>query len=103
MIKHIARGLLATVLLGSAGTAIASPSDMGPTRMVTDSNAFYDDFHGPFYNGYWSAAGEYFFSTGPGRPYVRDDGHHFSRVMNAGFRPVEGVLRERSSEATASR
>ena len=103
MVKRFGQALLASALLASAGSALASPSIMAPSRSVVDGNAFYDDFYGPFYDGYWTISGNYFFTTGPARPYVRDDGRHFSKVMASGFRPVEGVARGASTGTTALR
>ena len=94
-------GLAAIVL--TVGSAHASPGAIGPSRMIVGQDAWYDDHYGPFYNGYWTAAGEFYFSTGPGRPFARDDGRHFRRVTAAGFRPVEGFAGTPAVEATASR
>jgi hypothetical protein len=52
-------------------------------------NAYYDDAYGPFYDGYWD--GDVFlFSRGRGRPFERDDAHHFHRSADAGFHGVRG-------------
>ena len=99
------------VVVGCAGlaaivTAIgahASPGNLGPSRTAAARDAYYDDHYGPFYNGYWTAAGDYYYSTGPARPYVRDQGGHFRRVMTAGFRPVEGAIGTPAGDATATR
>jgi len=103
MVRRVAQGFMAAILLVNATPALASPSNMGPAPGVVEGSAFYDDHYGPVYDGYWTAAGEYFFSTGPGRPYVRDDGHHFSRVMGAGFRPIENLASAGTGTSTAAR
>jgi hypothetical protein len=52
-------------------------------------NAYYDDAYGPFYDGYWD--GDVFlFSRGRGRPFERDEAHHFHRAGGAGFHGVHG-------------
>jgi hypothetical protein len=76
---------------------------MGPTRVISSFDAFYDGHYGPFYNGYWSKEGAFFFSTGPGRPYVRDDGGHFRRLNSDGFFPVEGSGPQTAGSASATR
>ncbi len=50
-------------------------------------NAYYDDAYGPFYDGYWRGD-DFFYSAGRGRPFVRDEGHHFQRAPSAGLHGV---------------
>jgi hypothetical protein len=52
--------------------------------------AYYDDFYGPYYDGYWGGGGIYYYSPGAGRPFVRDEGHHFRRDPHEGFHGVHG-------------
>jgi hypothetical protein len=46
---------------------------------------YYDDFYGPYWGGYWGPDGGFWFSTGPGRPFVRDAGGHFRSFGGIGF------------------
>lgn len=52
-------------------------------------NAYYDDAYGPFYDGYWRGD-VFFYSPGRGRPFIRDEAHHFHRAPGAGFHGVHG-------------
>lgn len=47
---------------------------------------YYDGFYGPYWDGYWTPAGEFRFSLGPGRTFRPDLSGHFSSVASAGFR-----------------
>jgi hypothetical protein len=53
-------------------------------------NAYYDDAYGPFYDGYWGRDHNFWYSTGRGRPYVRDEGHHFGHAPGGGMHGVHG-------------
>lgn len=59
--------------------------------------AYYDDFYGPYYDGYWGRDGFYYYSLGRDRPFVRDERHHF-RHDNAGggFHGVQGHRGDRA-------
>lgn len=51
---------------------------------------YYDGFYGPYWNGYWGPEGAFWYSTGPGRPFIRDIGGHFRGFAGAGFHRVGG-------------
>jgi len=51
--------------------------------------AYYDDFYGPYADGYWGHDNFYYYRGGRGRPYVRDDAHHFRRAQAPGFHGVQ--------------
>ncbi len=61
---------------------------------------YYDDFYGPFYDGYWGDDGVFFYRTDRHGTYVRDGAHHFRHdapgvgipaPTGAGrFHPVQG-------------
>jgi hypothetical protein len=53
-------------------------------------NAYYDDAYGPFYDGYWGRDHAFWYSSGRGRPYVRDNGHHFGRAPGTGMHGIRG-------------
>jgi hypothetical protein len=55
---------------------------------------YYDGFYGPYWDGYWGPEGAFWYSTGPGHPFIRDVGGHFRGFAGAGFRRV-GVGRFR--------
>jgi hypothetical protein len=46
---------------------------------------YYDDAYGPIYNGYWGDGDVFYYSSGRGHAYVRDDAHHFRRDQATGF------------------
>jgi hypothetical protein len=58
-------------------------------------DGFYDGYYGPFYDGYWGDGG-FYYSTGEGRPYVRDDGNHFRHESGAGMTPFHGGVHIRA-------
>jgi hypothetical protein len=70
-------------------TMVTTGAPMAPTQIVYDS--YYDDYYGPYYDGYWAPDGFYYFSDGPGRPYRRDDYHHFRRDMATGYHGVRSA------------
>ena len=49
-------------------------------------DGFYDGYYGPFYDGYWAGDGGFYYSTGRGRPFLRDGANHFRRDAAQGFR-----------------
>lgn len=53
------------------------------------STAYYDDAYGPFYDGYW-AGDVFWYSPGRGRPYIRDEAHHFHHNPAPGAHGVRG-------------
>ena len=65
----------------------------GPTPI--DYDGYYDDYYGPFYDGYWAADGFFYFADGPGRSYRRDDFHHFRREASVGFHGVHSTMMHR--------
>jgi len=77
-------------LLIAISPAHAYSGSLSPSGRIGSYTAYYDGAYGPYYNGYWTASNDYYFTAGPGRPYVRDDQGHFRRVMIPGFHPVEG-------------
>lgn len=54
-------------------------------------DGYYDDFYGPFYDGYWGDGG-FYYSTGEGRPYVRDEGNHFRHESMDGMHSFHGGM-----------
>ena len=49
------------------------------------SSIYYDDYYGPFWDGYWGPDGSFWFSAGPGRPFLRDFAGHFRHEAAFGF------------------
>ena len=49
---------------------------------------YYDGYYGPYWNGYWGPEGAFWYSPGPGRPFVRDAGGHFRGFAGRGFNRV---------------
>jgi hypothetical protein len=60
----------------------------GPVAVAYDG--YYDDAYGPFYDGYWGDDGFFYYSTGPGGHYRRDNAHHFRHDNFNGFHAVQG-------------
>lgn len=48
-------------------------------------DGYYDGYYGPMYDGYWGDDNFFYYSSGRGRPFIRDEGNHFRRVGAAGF------------------
>ena len=95
----VAKRIVLVALLAATAPAVASNGPIKPSPAVDSYTAYYDGHYGPIYNGYWTAKSEFFYSTAPGRSYVRDDGRHFRRVMITGYHPVEGFGPELIKEA----
>ncbi len=74
--------------------AYAGPQQLAATGPVvaTTYNGYYDDFYGPYYDGYWATDGFFYFTDGAGHPYRRDDYHHFRRDMAPGYHGVRGSV-----------
>ena len=58
----------------------------GPVAVGYDG--YYDDFYGPFDDGYWGADGGYYYHHG--HEWRRDTGGHFRHDAAQGFHPVHG-------------
>jgi hypothetical protein len=50
-------------------------------------DGYYDDFYGPFDDGYWGGDGFFYFSDGRGG-FRRDDGNHFRHEAGGGFHGI---------------
>ncbi len=99
----VALQFVSVALLIAVTPATASSGPLAPSPSVKGYAAYYDGFYGPIRNGYWASTNEYYYSTGEGRPFIRDDGGHFRPVMVAGFHPIEGFGPERRADAGLSR
>ena len=73
--------LAASALLALAGCVSPGPGPGGPVYY----DGYYDGSYGPLYDGYWGDDNFFYYSGGAGRPFVRDEGHHFQRNAAAGF------------------
>jgi hypothetical protein len=92
---HIDQGPDSRVVVFECVQGVAGPGPVsvtGPTVLPGSLaySGYYDDFYGPFYDGYWAADGYFYFTDGPGHAFRRDDYHHFRRDMAAGFHGVRG-------------
>src|SRR5579871_2309183 len=47
-------------------------------------DGYYDDFYGPWYDGYWGPGDVFFYRTGPRDHFHRDDGGHFRHMTSGG-------------------
>jgi hypothetical protein len=82
--------VLLAACLGLAASACAE-GYYGPSAYGGGRLAYYDDYYGPYYDGYWAHDGYYYYSLGRDRPFVRDEGRHFRRDHGGpGFRGVRG-------------
>jgi hypothetical protein len=52
--------------------------------------AYYDDFYGPFYDGYWGRDNTYYYRNGRHGAWTRDEGRHFRRGPDQGYHGVHG-------------
>lgn len=91
----IALSVAATLLL--AGCAPAYGPGPGPyyggAYVVGEPIAydgFYDDYYGPFVDGYWARDGFFYYRRDYHGRFFRDDGHHFRHDTHEGFHPVHG-------------
>jgi hypothetical protein len=95
--------MMRTILIGGAGALLLAGCayDEGGPRYAGEAgynasaavgyDAFYDDFYGPFYDGYWGPGDVFFYSEAAGRPFHRDDAHHFRHDTASGFHAVHGL------------
>lgn len=49
-------------------------------------DAYYDDFYGPVYGGYWASDGYFWYQSRIGGSYVRDHARHFRRDHHNGYK-----------------
>jgi hypothetical protein len=67
--------LVLTATLALSGCA----EDLGYGPSFASGLVYYDGYYGPYYNGYWSRDGFFYYSPQRGRPFVRDQNRHFQR------------------------
>jgi len=77
------RALLAV----AAALALSACAEGGGYGYYPGQTVYYDDAYGPIYDGYWNND-VFFYSTGRGHHFVRDDAHHFRRDSASGFHGV---------------
>jgi hypothetical protein len=65
------------------GNTVASNLGAGPTAY----DSFYDDYYGPFDDGYWGEDGAFYYSNGLDG-FRRDDGSHFRHDGASGFHGI---------------
>ena len=49
-------------------------------------DAYYDDFYGPVYGGYWAPDGFFWYQSLIGGSYIQDHGRHFRRDHYSGYK-----------------
>jgi hypothetical protein len=85
----------AVVAFGLSACASQPPAGAGPYPHYRTApigyDAFYDDFYGPFYDGYWGPGDVFYYSDAAGRPFRRDEAHHFRHEGASGFHAVHGL------------
>jgi hypothetical protein len=87
--------VLLTLCAGSVLMLSACADDSGFYRPhyagATGFDAYYDDFYGPFYDGYWAPGDAFYYRTGPHGFYHRDRGMHFHHGPGTGMHAVHGM------------
>jgi hypothetical protein len=51
---------------------------------VAYADGYYDDFYGPFYDGYWGDGDVFYYRAARDGDFRRDDAHHFTRSAAGG-------------------
>jgi len=93
---RLSAALAACVLLAGCAPAYGpgpGPYYGGGAYVVGEPIAydgFYDNYYGPFYDGYWARDGFFYYQRGEHGRFVRDDGRHFRHDGHDGFHPVHG-------------
>jgi hypothetical protein len=91
--KHLVSGLA----LAAAISAVIGCADdrWGYSRMYYATgatyNAYYDNFYGPIYDGYWSG-GTFNFRSAADRPFQQDTAGHFRKDPYQGFGLIHGDM-----------
>jgi hypothetical protein len=57
----------------------------GAPGSVVWHDAYYDDFYGPVFGGYWDLDGFFWYQSRSNGPYLRDHGRHFRRDSYHGY------------------
>ncbi|HZZ88634.1 MAG TPA: hypothetical protein VFE13_09915 [Caulobacteraceae bacterium] len=80
---------LAIVAAAAASMALAACEDTYFHHPAPNTagyvDGYYDDFYGPFQDGYWGAGGVFYYRTSRGGDWRRDDGRHFTHDAGHGF------------------
>jgi hypothetical protein len=58
----------------------------GPSSTLIWHDAYYDNFYGPVFGGYWDLDGYFWYQSRSSGPYVRDHARHFRRDNFSGGR-----------------
>lgn len=82
-ISILACGAVAAALLSGCASG-----GYGERVTAVGYDGFYDDYYGPFNDGYWDHDA-FFFSDGRGG-WRRDDGHHFRHDAAPGYHRFHG-------------
>ena len=82
------------LMLAAAGAALTLSACAGGPGYYRGGGAgvgdlaYYDDFYGPYFDGYWGDDGGYWFRASDHDAWRRDDGHHFQHMAANGFHDV---------------
>jgi hypothetical protein len=79
--------LAAIAVAAAAALSLAACESMGGPGPHSYGyvDGYYDDAYGPFYDGYWGADDVFYYRTGEGGDYIRDNDHHMRHDNAAGF------------------
>jgi hypothetical protein len=94
--KHIISALsLAAGIAALAGCAVGpvSVGEKSSPMYAAGSayDAYYDNYYGPIYDGYWSDSG-FNFRTAADQQYQQDTAGHFRRQATPGFQQIHGEV-----------
>jgi hypothetical protein len=79
--KHAPLAILAALTLSACAEGYYGPYGGGGL-------AYYDDYYGPFHEGYWGRDGAFYHRSGESRQFARDEGQHFRHAPAGGFHGV---------------
>ena len=66
-------------------------------------DGYYDNFYGPFYEGYWGPDAYFYYRTAPSSGFIRDDEHHFRRDSVSGYHPFHARAAHATPQAAPRR
>jgi hypothetical protein len=79
--KHVLLVVFAALTLSACATGYYGPYGGGGL-------AYYDDYYGPFDDGYWGRDGFFYYRNGHHGAFIRDESRHFQHGPVAGFHGV---------------
>jgi hypothetical protein len=81
---------VAATALSACATEVAYGPGPGYPVAAVGWDGYYDDYYGPFYDGYWGEDGGFYYRSGPHAGWNKDTGGHFTKEARSGAHPVHG-------------